>query len=121
LLFSFHFLSLTINAGDVNLYFNDHDDPASAEIEVMIAEPTVRGKGFGTKAVKLMMQYSVQNLGVKVLTAKIGFSNTASLHLFTQTLAFQEVSRSQVFEEVTLELRDLPEWVHDPLDIHNFP
>jgi hypothetical protein len=24
-------------AGDVNLFFNDHDDPHSAEIEIMIA------------------------------------------------------------------------------------
>ncbi|EDQ86664.1 uncharacterized protein MONBRDRAFT_10765 [Monosiga brevicollis MX1] len=59
--------------GDVNLFFNDQDDPHSAEIERV--------------------------------TAKIGFANAPSLHLFTERLGFTEVSRSVVFEEVTLERR----------------
>lgn len=33
--------------GDVNLFFNDHDDATSAELEVMIAEPAARGRGLG--------------------------------------------------------------------------
>ena len=33
--------------GDVNLFFNDHDDHTVAELEVMIAEPAFRGRGIG--------------------------------------------------------------------------
>ncbi|XP_033753650.1 N-acetyltransferase 9-like protein [Pecten maximus] len=87
--------------GDVNLFFNDEDNKHSAEIEIMIAEPTARRKGFGKEALLCMMQYGEQILKVEEFTAKIGFSNVASIHLF-QRLGFKEVSRSDVFEEVTL-------------------
>ena len=43
--------------GDVNLFFNDPDDAAAAEIDIMIAEPDCRGRGLGREAVTLMMQY----------------------------------------------------------------
>ncbi len=33
--------------GDVNLFFNDADDKHAAEIEVMVADPKLRGRGFG--------------------------------------------------------------------------
>lgn len=90
-------------AGDVNLFFNDHDDSHFAEVEVMIAEAAHRGKGFGKEAVLLMLQYGVETLGVTKYTAKIGFANSASLGLFAK-LGFVEVSRCEHFEEVTLEL-----------------
>ena len=51
-------------AGDVNLFFNDHYDAHSAEVEVMVAEASHRGKGIGKEAVLLMMQYGVEALGV---------------------------------------------------------
>ena len=43
--------------GDVNLFYNDHDDPHSAEIEIMIAEPTYRRKGMGLEALRMMITY----------------------------------------------------------------
>ena len=49
----------TAMAGDVNLYFNDHDDEHCAEIEIMIAEASSRRKGLGREAVCLMMKYGV--------------------------------------------------------------
>ncbi|XP_060073676.1 N-acetyltransferase 9-like protein isoform X2 [Ylistrum balloti] len=67
--------------GDVNLFFNDKDNKHSAEIEIMIAGKEI--------------------LKIEEFTAKIGFSNEASIQLF-QKLGFKEVSRSDVFEEVTL-------------------
>ncbi|XP_032946555.1 alpha/beta-tubulin-N-acetyltransferase 9 isoform X5 [Rhinolophus ferrumequinum] len=45
-------------AGDVNLFLTDLGDPSLGEIEVMIAEPDCRGKGFGTEAVLMMMSYA---------------------------------------------------------------
>ncbi|XP_054544946.1 alpha/beta-tubulin-N-acetyltransferase 9 isoform X3 [Talpa occidentalis] len=44
-------------AGDVNLFLTDRGDPTLGEIEVMIAEPSCRGRGFGTEAVLMMMSY----------------------------------------------------------------
>ena len=44
-------------AGDVNVFFNDPDDPHKCEIDVMIAEAKFRRKGFGYEAVRLMIAY----------------------------------------------------------------
>lgn len=44
-------------AGDVNLFFNDYDDPHACEIEIMIAEPKYRRQGFAKEAVQLMIAY----------------------------------------------------------------
>ncbi|KAJ3036349.1 hypothetical protein HDV00_002822 [Rhizophlyctis rosea] len=89
--------------GDVNLFFNDHENPNAAEIEIMIAEESVRGQGIGLEALQLMMRYAVANLNTTVFTSKISISNDASVKLFTQKLAFEEIGRSDIFQEVTLE------------------
>ncbi|XP_065875628.1 GCN5-related N-acetyltransferase 9 isoform X2 [Euphorbia lathyris] len=119
--------------GDVNIYMNDLDDRQMAEIEIMIAEPkrqpffafndfhigdcrmevfgnwhrsyfcNSRGKGLGKESVVMMMTYAIQSLGIHVFRAKIGESNGKSLNLFYQ-LGFEEVSNSEIFKEVTLEL-----------------
>ncbi|RLN48388.1 hypothetical protein BBJ28_00006831 [Nothophytophthora sp. Chile5] len=44
-------------AGDVNIFFNDYEDPHVCEMEIMIAEEKYRRKGFAEEAVKLMMAY----------------------------------------------------------------
>ncbi|XP_078430052.1 acyl-CoA N-acyltransferases (NAT) superfamily protein [Wolffia australiana] len=89
--------------GDVNIYVNDPDDPQTAEIEIMIAEPESRGKGLGKEAVKMMMAFAVRSCGIRKFRAKIGDSNSGSLSLF-QKLGFKDVSYSKVFKEVTLEM-----------------
>ncbi|XP_049625722.1 alpha/beta-tubulin-N-acetyltransferase 9 isoform X1 [Suncus etruscus] len=43
--------------GDVNLFLTDPGDPTLGEIEVMIAEPSCRGRGCGTEAVLMMLAY----------------------------------------------------------------
>ena len=89
--------------GDVNLFFNNLDNKTEAEIEVMIAESSMRGQGLGKEAVNVMMYYGFKYLNVKMFSVKIGFDNVASIKLFTN-LGFKEESRSEVFREVTLNL-----------------
>ncbi|XP_019641862.1 PREDICTED: N-acetyltransferase 9-like protein [Branchiostoma belcheri] len=89
--------------GDVNLFFTNQECPTEAEIEIMIAEPSSRRKGAGREALTTMMAYGVQELGVTEYMAKIGYSNHGSLSLFHK-LGYTEVSRSDVFQEVTLHL-----------------
>ncbi|KAF9379828.1 N-acetyltransferase 9 [Podila verticillata] len=89
--------------GDVNLFFNDHDDPHSAEIEIMIAEPDYRRKGMGLEAIRMMITYARQSLGTNRITAKISTENNSSIQLFLTQLGFVQISYSQIFEEVTLE------------------
>lgn len=90
--------------GDVNLFFNDPDDRSSAELEIMIAEATEQRKGLGLAASALMMLYAVEHLTVRRFTAKIGRSNEKSLRMFQSKLAFEPISFSEVFDEVTLQL-----------------
>jgi len=90
-------------AGDVNLFLNDsHQD--IAEIEIMIAEASCRRNGLGKEALLTMMNYGVTKLGIQKYEAKIGCGNGASLTLFHK-LGFTEVSVSEVFKEVTLEMQ----------------
>ncbi|KAF9163112.1 N-acetyltransferase 9 [Actinomortierella ambigua] len=69
--------------GDVNLFYNDHDDPQSAEIEIMIA--------------------AFESLKTKRITSKISTENASSIALFTNKLGFVQISFSEIFGEVTLE------------------
>ncbi|KAI4051420.1 putative N-acetyltransferase 9 (putative), partial [Homo sapiens] len=89
--------------GDVNLFLTDLEDLTLGEIEVMIAEPSCRGKGLGTEAVLAMLSYGVTTLGLTKFEAKIGQGNEPSIRMF-QKLHFEQVATSSVFQEVTLRL-----------------
>ncbi|EHB10803.1 N-acetyltransferase 9 [Heterocephalus glaber] len=89
--------------GDVNLFLTDLEDPTLGEIEVMIAEPSCRGRGFGTEAALLMLSYGVTKLGLTKFEAKIGQGNEPSIRMF-QKLHFEQVAVSSVFQEMTLRL-----------------
>ncbi|CAK8672325.1 N-acetyltransferase 9-like protein [Clavelina lepadiformis] len=88
--------------GDVNLFFNEVDK-GNAEISVMIAEKDCRRKGYGFQTACLMMNYAKRELNVDTFTAKIGTDNKASKALF-EKLNFEEVGRSIVFQEVTMQV-----------------
>jgi RimJ/RimL family protein N-acetyltransferase len=90
-------------AGDVNLYWNDPECSNTAEIEVMVAEAASRRRGVAAEALRLLMAWAILNTGVQRFRAKIGVDNAPSLALFCK-LGFAEVSRSEVFQEATLEL-----------------
>ncbi|XP_044156158.1 N-acetyltransferase 9 isoform X1 [Bufo gargarizans] len=87
--------------GDVNLFMVDPENPSLAEMEIMIAEPTFRGRGFGEESARLMLYYGATTLGISTFQAKIGQENVTSVRLFNR-LHFQEVSYSSVFQEMTL-------------------
>ena len=92
--------SVSSMVGDVNLYFNDHDDPHAAEIEIMIADVSARRKGLARESLLLMMSYAMKTFETKTFVAKIGFANEKSRGLFTQ-LGFAKRSASEVFRETT--------------------
>lgn len=92
--------SVASMVGDVNLYFNDHDDANAAEIEIMIADVSARRKGLASEALRLMQGYAMENLDVSRFIAKIGFDNEKSRRLF-EGLGFAERSSSEVFRETT--------------------
>ncbi|KAI8385699.1 GNAT domain-containing protein [Blakeslea trispora] len=89
--------------GDVNIFLNDHEDPTFGEIELMIAEPDYRKTGKGTEALKIMMAYALETLGLKTFHAKVSLKNEPSIQLFQTKFGFYQVSISTVFEEMTLE------------------
>ena len=90
-------------AGDVNLFWNDHDDEVgTAEVEIMVAAPESRRKGIAREALRMMMAYASTDLRATRFRAKIGYDNHASDALF-RSLGFAEVSRSDIFREATLE------------------
>ncbi|KAG7222281.1 hypothetical protein INR49_027285 [Caranx melampygus] len=89
--------------GDVNIFLTDPTDLSIAELEIMIAEPSYRGRGIGKEVTRMMMCYGVTKLGVKKFQAKIGLDNEVSISMFKK-LGFQEVTVCQVFKEVTLEM-----------------
>lgn len=101
---------------DVNLFLNDPDSSVTGEIEVMIAERNMQRKGCGRESLLLMMWFASSKLNVEKFIAKIGMGNRGSLHLFDHSLTFREISRSPVFEEVTLESPPL-----DFIQTHYFP
>ncbi|XP_022598429.1 N-acetyltransferase 9 [Seriola dumerili] len=89
--------------GDVNIFLTDPTDPSLAELEIMIAEASYRGRGIGKEVIRMMMCYGATKLGVKKFQAKIGLDNEVSIGMFKK-LHFQEVSVCKVFKEVTLEM-----------------
>ncbi|XP_054169160.1 N-acetyltransferase 9-like protein [Oppia nitens] len=90
--------------GDVNLFFDTtNNEEKTAEIEIMIAEESYRGKGRGKETVLLMLRFAIQVIGVKIFVAKIKYNNKSSQNMFIK-IGFNERSRSDVFEEITYDL-----------------
>ncbi|KAI4308476.1 hypothetical protein L6164_031550 [Bauhinia variegata] len=90
--------------GDVKIFMNDFDNPQTAEIEIVIAEPKSRGKGLGKESVLMMMAFAIEKLGINTFEATMGESNRASLNMFKR-LGFVQISRNHTFKEVVLEFQ----------------
>ncbi|XP_075981947.1 microtubule-associated Nat9 isoform X2 [Anticarsia gemmatalis] len=94
--------------GDTNIFIIDQET-ATGEIEIMIAEASARGKKFGWEAVILMLLYGIEHVHLKLFEAKISLSNVISINMFKK-LGFREKSKSEVFQEITLEKEVSEEW-----------
>lgn len=68
--------------GDVNLFLNQEDDLAIAEVDVMIGHQSNRGKKFSKEAVILMIHYGIIELGIQHFFVKISVQNEISINLF---------------------------------------
>jgi dipeptidyl aminopeptidase/acylaminoacyl peptidase/chloramphenicol 3-O-phosphotransferase/RimJ/RimL family protein N-acetyltransferase len=88
--------------GDVNLFFNDPDDPSVCEMEIMIAVSRRRRAGVGSEAVRLMMGYGISHLGASKFTCKISDSNEPSLTMFGG-LGYVQCGHSDIFSETEFE------------------
>lgn len=110
-------------AGDVNVFLSqddggeDEDGGSNAapapqtrgELEVMIAEPTLRRRGLASQALALLLHYITHEqpptqrrlVSPSNLFVKIGLANTSSRALFGR-LGFKEVSVSEVWQEVEM-------------------
>lgn len=108
--------------GDTNLFFLEND---VAEAEIMIAESSFQGKGRGREAMLIMLKYGIDTLYVKEYIVKIGIHNTKSIKMF-QNMGFTEVSKSEVFKEISMERKvtdDWKAWLHEktfPLSLETY-
>jgi RimJ/RimL family protein N-acetyltransferase len=76
-----------------------------AEIDIMVAVATSRGKGIGREAVVLMMQYARENIpGLRRFFCKINADNVASRTLFEQKLGFRQCDYAECFQQYEYEL-----------------
>ena len=89
--------------GDINLFFNDHDDPrGTVEIDVMVAEEASRRKGIAREAVQMIASYANSELGVKRFVAKILEKNAPSIALF-QKMGFRLFKKLEWANEIHFE------------------
>jgi len=131
--------------GDVNLFLYPYDDDDEktpteycvAEVDIMIASPSHRGKGLGRAVVSTLLRYVSINLDgileeyyagekeaqgqsceyktvpkLKMLMAKINEGNANSIALF-KSLGFEQEGEVNYFGEVKLVLKDLERAVKD--------
>ncbi|ETN63213.1 embryo brain specific protein [Anopheles darlingi] len=80
------------------------------EIEIMIAEPTARGKRCGWEATLLMLRFGVEYLRVAKFLAITKDTNQPAMRMF-ERMQFNETVRSAVFHEVTFERSVDQKWI----------
>ncbi|XP_011861864.1 PREDICTED: N-acetyltransferase 9-like protein isoform X2 [Vollenhovia emeryi] len=96
--------------GDTNMFLHCSQGLIVAEIEIMIADESYRGKKRGWESIVLMLLYGVETLNINKFCAKIKLDNAVSFRMF-EKLGFREVERSEVFHEVTLEKEASSDWI----------
>jgi len=123
------FVTDNVNAmvGDVNLFLSEEDDDndeaevakdganmgtddvqttprVQAELDIMVAEESARGRGIGLEATCLMMLYGAQELGIRRFFCKINQDNESSLYLFRK-LNFVQCDYVACFQQYEYELK----------------
>ena len=77
-----------------------------AELDIMIAEESARGKGMGSEASRIMLWYGAHQLKIRRFFAKIKKENDASKGLFEHRLCFKEIAFVECFGEHEYERRE---------------
>jgi len=77
-----------------------------AELDIMVAEKSCRGKGVGREASCLMMLYGATHLSIRRFFCKINEDNEASLGLFRHKLDFRQCDYAACFQQYELELKE---------------
>ena len=67
--------------GHVGLYKIDNV-AKKTEFGILLADDESRGRGYGTKATKLMVDYAFQTMGMHKVTAEVLSENAASIAMF---------------------------------------
>ena len=75
-------------AGDINIFFHPYIEENEAEIDVMIGEKELRGKGLAKKFVEAMMKFGFLKFRKTKFIAKIKSDNQQSIKLFQDKLGF---------------------------------
>lgn len=107
--------NLDAMVGDVNLFLseednedqdetNDNNQLLQAELDIMVAEKTARGKGIGREACCLMMKFGASRLNIRRFFCKINEDNEASLAMFRK-LGFHQCAYAECFKQIELELK----------------
>ncbi|TFK50277.1 hypothetical protein OE88DRAFT_1631421 [Heliocybe sulcata] len=105
--------------GDVNMFFkppSDDDEELEVEMEIMIAEPAYRRKGYAREALELLTSYATSSdhttpplpISRSSLVTRISESNTPSIKLF-EKLGFRIVKKVEVFGEVEMRVTGVGE------------
>lgn len=68
--------------GDVNLFFSQWIEPNEAEINLMIAVPEHRRKGYSTEIMEVIECFAMGIYGRDTIIAKIKDDNEASISFF---------------------------------------
>lgn len=108
--------SLCAMIGDINLFLSEEEEDENeserddtsgaehrrrmqAELDVMVAEESFRGKGIGKEAVCIMMLYGAEELGIRKFVVKVNETNVASRFLFEKSLGFKETNYAACFNQ----------------------
>lgn len=83
----------------------DDEVKNQAELDIMIAEESFRGKGIGKEGTLMMMLYGAKHLGIRRFFVKIKDDNKPSRNLFENVFGFVECNYAACFKEVELELK----------------
>ena len=87
--------------GDVNLFLNDPDDSQCGEIEIMIAEPSARQKGFGLETLQTFLRYGNDSLRELRLTSFSSHSNSPFETVHCENRSEEHAEHRFILEKIT--------------------
>ncbi|WP_234121640.1 GNAT family N-acetyltransferase [Clostridium hydrogenum] len=85
-----------IAIGEVQIKYIDNIIK-KGNLGIHLVNDSVKGKGYGTEAEKLMIQYAFEELGLNTMYADAVLRNTRSQHIMRK-LGFQYICEDEVFK-----------------------